>query len=213
MQSQANDVAHSKTTSGRTGAPDDGLFIGGTVSGLQGLGLTLQLNGGQELSIAANGTFAFPNALPSGSTYVVTVEDQPSAQREVCAVDNASGTLVQTSVTDVGISCSIVAGFLYSTAGGSNDLVSYGISPGADALLPTGWSMPLSSGEWDIVAAPGRKFLYVSNAEFGANSISAYAVNSDTGALTPIGAAHRSRATGARWLRSRQADTSTRSTI
>ena len=47
--------------------------IGGTVSGLSGTGLVLQNNGGNNLSVSANGRFTFTTAIASGSTYNVTV--------------------------------------------------------------------------------------------------------------------------------------------
>lgn len=81
--------------------------IGGTVSGLAGSGLVLSLNAGaQTLPVAANGSFTFPTALASGSPYNVTVQTQPGAPTQTCAVANGSGTTTGgTNVTNVTVSC------------------------------------------------------------------------------------------------------------
>ena len=80
--------------------------VGGSVAGLAGDGLVLSLNGGaQSLPVSANGTFTFPAALVDGSSYVVTIAQQPSAPTQTCAVANGSGTVVAGNVTDVAISC------------------------------------------------------------------------------------------------------------
>ena len=47
--------------------------IGGTVSGLSGT-VVLQDNGGDNLSVTANGSFTFPTQLASGAAYAVTVK-------------------------------------------------------------------------------------------------------------------------------------------
>ncbi len=76
--------------------------IGGTVSGLTASGLVLQDNGGNNLSVSANGNFAFSGALDSGTAYAVAVLTQPSGQN--CAVTNGSGT-ARGSIWDVGRNC------------------------------------------------------------------------------------------------------------
>lgn len=77
--------------------------VGGTVSGLTGTGLVLQNNGGDNLSITANGTFAFATALPNSATYSVTVLTQPGGQ--ACSVTNGSGTIASANVTNVSVAC------------------------------------------------------------------------------------------------------------
>src|SRR5215831_3734579 len=83
--------------------------VGGTVSGLSGSGLVLQLNGGGNLSVTANGSFTFASQVASGATYKVTVLGFPSAPAEACTVTNGSGT-VSAPVTNVTVVCT--AGFL-----------------------------------------------------------------------------------------------------
>ena len=85
--------------------------IGGTVSGLTGTGLVLQLNGGGNLGVSASGPFTFPARLGNGTPYSVTVFAQPSGQ--TCTVANGSGTLGSANVTTVSVTC--VIGFSIAT--------------------------------------------------------------------------------------------------
>src|SRR5690606_39907372 len=67
--------------------------VGGTVSGLEGRGLVLELNGADTLPIASNGAFTFPNALASGSASEIIGSVQPDAPSETCTVANAGGVV------------------------------------------------------------------------------------------------------------------------
>jgi hypothetical protein len=78
--------------------------IGGTVSGLDGTGLVLQDNGGDNLTIAGNGSFTSATSLATGKTYAVTVQTQPSNPQQTCSVSNGSGT-VSANVTSVQVTC------------------------------------------------------------------------------------------------------------
>ena len=62
--------------------------VGGTVSGLSGT-VVLQDNGGDNLSVTANGSFTFATKVASGSAYSVTVKTNPSGQ--TCTVTSGSG--------------------------------------------------------------------------------------------------------------------------
>jgi trimeric autotransporter adhesin len=83
----------------------DAFTIGGRVTGLAGSGLTLQLNGGSDLTIVDNGAFAFETALQSGAAYEVSVRRQPANPTQVCAVRNGSGTVGGATVNNVAIEC------------------------------------------------------------------------------------------------------------
>jgi hypothetical protein len=76
--------------------------IGGTVSGLNGTGLVLQNNGGNNLTVSASGAFTFTTATAGGGAYSVTVLTQPAGQN--CAVTNGSGT-ASANVTNVSVAC------------------------------------------------------------------------------------------------------------
>jgi len=81
----------------------NGFTVGGTVSGLTGTGLVLQNNGGNDLPIAADGSFTFPALLANAATYNVTVRTQPAGQG--CSVANGSGTIAGVNVTTVAVTC------------------------------------------------------------------------------------------------------------
>jgi large repetitive protein len=82
--------------------------IGGSVSGLAGSGLVLQDNGGNNLAVTANGSFAFTTAINSGAAYKVTVLTQPSGPAQTCAVTNGSGNATA-NVTNVAVACTTTA--------------------------------------------------------------------------------------------------------
>src|SRR5271165_5268762 len=76
--------------------------VGGTVSGLSGT-VVLQDNGGDSLSVSANGSFTFATSLAAGAPYSVTVASSPSGQ--ACTAANASGTVGSANITSVTVSC------------------------------------------------------------------------------------------------------------
>jgi large repetitive protein len=81
--------------------------IGGTASGLSGTGLTLQDNGGDDLIVNANGSFAFPTKVASGATYTVTIKTQPSSPTQTCSLGGATGTVGAADVSSVTVNCAI----------------------------------------------------------------------------------------------------------
>jgi hypothetical protein len=66
--------------------------------------LVLENNGDDALTLNADGPFTFSNALPPGSSYLVTVQSQPATQ--TCTVTNGSGTITNANVTNVTVNCS-----------------------------------------------------------------------------------------------------------
>ena len=76
--------------------------VGGSTSGLSGT-VVLRDNGGDDLSVTANGSFAFATKLASGAAYNVTVKTNPSGQ--TCSVANGTGTIAAADVTNVAVSC------------------------------------------------------------------------------------------------------------
>ena len=84
----------------------DTYTVGGDVSGLEGSGLVLQNNAGDDLAIAGNGGFTFPTPLEDGSTFVVTIKTQPANLIQTCSISSGSGTLAGANVTNVQVSCS-----------------------------------------------------------------------------------------------------------
>ena len=92
--------------------------IGGNVSGLLGT-VVLQDNAGDNLSVSANGAFAFATALAYTASYSVTVFTQPVGQ--VCSVANGTGTVGRATVTNIAITCAAGRWGLPSLV--SNDLI------------------------------------------------------------------------------------------
>ena len=72
------------------------------MSGLSGT-VVLQDNGGDTLSVTANGSFTFATQLASGAAYNVTVQANPSGQ--TCTVANGSGAIASANVTNVAVTC------------------------------------------------------------------------------------------------------------
>ncbi len=98
------------TSTGGTTPPPTTFTISASVSGLvTGASVVLQNNGGNNLTISANGTSAFSTAVSSGGAYAVTILTQPSG--ETCTVgSNSSGTA--TANVTVAITCSTSGGTL-----------------------------------------------------------------------------------------------------
>ncbi|MEA3172614.1 MAG: hypothetical protein QOF42_25 [Gammaproteobacteria bacterium] len=78
--------------------------ISGTVSGLNtGAQVTVQNNSGDSTTVVTNGTFNFSKQVTSGTPYAVTVLTPPT--RQTCTVTLGSGTVSETSVTGVQVTC------------------------------------------------------------------------------------------------------------
>lgn len=78
--------------------------LGGTLAGLGvGQNVSLQDNGGDKLTLSANGAFSFPTRIQIGTTYAVTVQSHTPGI--ACSVSNGSGTVGSSDVTGIGVSC------------------------------------------------------------------------------------------------------------
>ena len=87
-------------------SPPQEFAIGGIVSGIQNGNLVLRINGNDDILLATDGGFQFPNRLPAGSSYSVAVAITPPGQ--VCQVSNGSGTVGQADIDDVVVQCQVV---------------------------------------------------------------------------------------------------------
>lgn len=179
------------------------LTIGGSISGLTGSGLVLQNNGGNDLVVAfGTSSFQFSGTVQQGAGYSVTVKSQPHSPLQSCSVTNGSGAVGGSAVSSVAINCRTwTPRFAYVANGGDSlgtspltygnaSISGYSISASsgqAGALTPLTDS-PFagagpSSGPIAIASDPQGRFVFVHNAR--AASISAYAADAVTGALTP----------------------------
>ncbi|MBF5003154.1 IPTL-CTERM sorting domain-containing protein [Diaphorobacter caeni] len=79
--------------------------VGGSLSGLQaGQSVVLLNNGGDALTLAADGVFHFASMINAGASYDVAVGTQPSGQ--TCTVSAGSGSNVSADVGNVVVTCS-----------------------------------------------------------------------------------------------------------
>jgi Galactose oxidase, central domain/Kelch motif len=79
--------------------------IGGMVSGLASANsVILQNNGGDSLTVTANGAFTFKTAVTGTGAYAVTVLTQPATPNQICTVSNGSGNATA-NVTNVSVTC------------------------------------------------------------------------------------------------------------
>lgn len=75
--------------------------LGGQVSGLSGS--VVLRNGTSNLIVISSGNFAFPQALPDGSSYNVTILTQPTDQ--TCAVTDGTGAIAGGAINSVRVAC------------------------------------------------------------------------------------------------------------
>lgn len=78
--------------------------LGGTVSGLSAVGLILESRGA-AIAVSKDGSFVFPGKITTGSSYSVTIAQNPDG--ESCVLTNAAGTVESTDVS-VKVVCSPV---------------------------------------------------------------------------------------------------------
>ncbi len=123
---------------GGGGATTPTFTVGGTLTGLAaGTSVTLQNNGGDDLTLTADGVFSFATALTDGSAYSVAVLSHPTSPSQTCTVSNGSGTLAGANVTNVAVVCVpaafTVGGTLTGLAAGTS--VTLQNNGGADLIL------------------------------------------------------------------------------
>jgi hypothetical protein len=108
--------------------------IGGNVTGLSGgTQLVLLNNGGNPVTINANGSYTFSNKIETGGTYNVTVQSNPIG--ETCTVSNGTGSISSTvgAVTNINVSCTAIT-------------TNYNSVSGTVTGLPNNTSVTLSDG-------------------------------------------------------------------
>jgi len=148
----------------------------------------LQNNAGDDLSIAANGSFSFATQLASGAGYAVTVKSQSRILTRVCTVSNGTGTVANAAVVNVDVICAAPpVRYAYATNAGSNNLFPYTVDTSTGVLGSMAAPM-LGTGSTPsgIVADPAGRFAYVANQ--GDNTVGAYSIGAGTGFLTRVAA-------------------------
>ena len=127
--------------------------VSGTMSGLTGTGLVLQNNGGDDLSITANGGFVFATPVVSGASYNVTVKTQPSGPTQTCTVSAGSGAITNVNATNVSVLCS------------TN---SYSVGGTVSGLAGTGMILQ-DNGTDDLIISANGSFTLATNVASGAS--------------------------------------------
>jgi len=85
--------------------PPPPLTVGGSVSGLAGGALVLQLNEANDLTVNLDGKFKFPKPLLKGSTYAVSVKTSPTLPvKQTCTVTQGTGK-IDKEVNNVAVAC------------------------------------------------------------------------------------------------------------
>jgi len=133
--------------------------VSGTVSGLDvGQSVILQDNGGDDLTVSANGPFTFAAKVSSGGSYAVQVGTQP--QGMYCAVAGGSGTATA-DVSNVAVACAgpyTVGGTVSGLVGQGLELVlgsqRLGISADGNYVFPTAFYATGSGSSVSIAQQP-----------------------------------------------------------
>jgi len=181
-----------------------GYTVKGTVSGLVGSGLTLtnctpgwgssrRINPpicNSVLQVGANGAFTFTldPYFPAGySGDFVVIANQPNFPPQNCVISN--NTVGDANDTSITVSCTEYA---YVTNAADNTLSAYGVDATTGTLAAVGTPTPTGTSPHAIASLHNSfccgtndtKFVFVGNE--GSNDVSAFAVNSTTGALTAV---------------------------
>ena len=161
--------------------------VGGSVTGLNGTALMLQDNGGDNLTVAANGTFTFGTRIASNLPYAVTVGASPANPAQLCRVTNGTGTVTTANITTVAIHCTNTGKFLFVTNpfdnNGNGSVAAFAIDPMTGALTAAAGSpyTPAELQPYALAVDPGGQYLYVANS--ASALVSTYGIGAG-GALT-----------------------------
>jgi 6-phosphogluconolactonase len=185
-----------------------GYTVEGTVSGLAGSGLTLEICSGgggpgggyyphpphlpchSLLQVSANGAFTLDSVYSypagySGSEYVA-ITQQPSSPTQRCVISNAAVSIQNATNTGVTVVCADYNDYSYVTNAADNTLSTYRVDATTGALTVVGTPIATGASPYAIVGLDtgGQRFVFVGNE--GSNDVSAFVVNSATGALTAV---------------------------
>lgn len=122
--------------------------VGGSVTGLSG-SLILQNNGGEEVTVSADGSFEFPTPVAIGASYAITVKTQPA--NLFCAVTSGSGTITNSAINTVSIACATPTScqdWLTKVPGSKDG--TYNISPDGKTPYAVACDMTTDGGGWTL---------------------------------------------------------------
>ncbi|MDH5376749.1 MAG: hypothetical protein OEX00_00325 [Gammaproteobacteria bacterium] len=130
--------------------------ISGTINGLSGSGLAIQVNDGEIVTLSESGieTFAFSSPLPSGDSYKIKVVTPPTNPSQACIVNKGNGDIIDSAIEDVEISCF------------TNQFTISGVASGLEG---TGLKLKNTVKNTDGIIK-GEQYITVSGNEFGFSS-------------------------------------------
>jgi sugar lactone lactonase YvrE len=108
----------SDSSSSGSGTAAQTYALSGTVSGLSGSGLALNVNGAPVMVSRGASSVALASGLASGSAYRVSVGTQPTGQ--TCSIAGGTGTIASANVANVVVTCADQAYALGGTISGLN---------------------------------------------------------------------------------------------
>lgn len=181
--------------------PLAGYTVGGTVSGLKGRGLTLDIiaesysrpRSIQQRSIDVDGEFVFPTPIftngpdeahifDSAFDYAVGIARQPDSPTQRCVLSGKYGLFtITTNITDVSVAC---GEFLYSTNTADNTISAFSVDAYTGALASVGPPVAAGRSPHAIASTDDKAYLYVANSD--SNNVSVFAADPRSGALTTI---------------------------
>lgn len=121
--------------------------LGGTVAGLAtGRQVVLLSGAGTQATLSSNGNFRFPDTLPSGAKYSLTVLQQPLNQ--TCAVSNGSDTVgIKADVSTITVVCAdnpaVLGGTLSGLPAGTAVTVSGGAQSNVTLAANGSYTLPV----------------------------------------------------------------------
>lgn len=148
----------------------DSYTVGGSISGLEG-SIVLENNGGDPISLTANGDFAFTTPLESGDDYDVSVASHSALPEQTCNLSNGMGKVGSANITNVSVTCTTnsysVGGDVSGIPGGATLTLS---NNGVPLVVPADGSFTfptkvLSNRSYDVqvVTPPPNKTCIVEN--------------------------------------------------
>lgn len=137
------------------------------------------------VTVSPNSSYLFVANQGSNDVSVYTINSGTGA---LTALAGGTGNPFATGTTPVGVTITPNGAFVYVANSGSNNVWAYTVNVGTGALtaLAGGVGNPFVAGTTPsgITITPNASFVYVANG--GSNNVSAYTLDSGTGALTAL---------------------------
>lgn len=162
---ETKDQLQTQTQEQATTTPAATYTVGGTISGLSDT-IVLQNNGGNDLSLTADGTFAFAKRLEFYIRYAVTIKTQPTKQN--CTVTGGNygqgnGFIINNEKdTSIVVTC---FNYFHAYVATGSRLAVWNIN---DNIVGT--PISFSNGPRGVAITPDSNFVYVTNYQVGSIS-------------------------------------------